>query len=372
MRFFRRLRRRDLLGRFRAFGAPAAPRRFLDVGCGRGLLVDLFGEAGFAALGTQLSETAARAARARGADVRVGELRELALPAESFGIVVFYHVLEHVEAPLARLARGVAAAGAGRPPGGRGAELRAARFPAARPARPVRGLPAPPLLLRRRRRLRPLLAAAGFQIAGERYFSLEYSPVSDAAEPAQPAARPAQPAARRPAPQQRVGLAAALALDLAAPVAGDRAGAVRPAALARWAVGAGGQHLPDLCGEAGDCNVISTGKRPGRISGTTPRSSPANAGASPPSFLRMSWAPIAAIFGDRLLPALASADDPDPLGRRVARGAHRGEGRLLADGDRLLDLGGAAAVDALQVRARPFRRFGAFASGCRCCWPGWR
>lgn len=177
VRFFRRLRRRDLLGRFREFAAPAAPRRFLDVGCGRGLLVDLFGAAGFAALGTQLSETAARAARARGADVRVGELRELALPAESFGIVVFYHVLEHVEAPLADLREAWRILA----PGG----LLLAEVPSFdRPGFRLLGLRdlcvdyPHHLYFFTPATLRPLLGAAGFRIAGERYFSLEYSPVT--------------------------------------------------------------------------------------------------------------------------------------------------------------------------------------------------
>lgn len=177
VRFFRRLRRRDLLRRFRRHAAAAAPRSFIDVGCGRGLLVDLFAEAGFAAVGTQLSETAARAARARGADVRVGELRELALPAGSFGIVAIYHVLEHVEAPLAELREASRLLA----PGG----LLLVEVPSFK--RPGAKLLGPRdlcidyphhLYFFTPETLRPLLPAAGFAIAGESHFSLEYSPVT--------------------------------------------------------------------------------------------------------------------------------------------------------------------------------------------------
>lgn len=177
VRFFRRRRRRDLLRRFARRAGPAVPRSFLDVGCGRGLLVDLFAEKGFAAVGTQLSETAARAARARGADVRVGELRELALPAGGFGIVVVYHVLEHIEAPLADLREAARILA----PGG----LLVVEVPSfARPGYRLLGLRdlcidyPHHLYFFEPATLRPLLAAAGFRIDEESHFSLEYSPVT--------------------------------------------------------------------------------------------------------------------------------------------------------------------------------------------------
>lgn len=173
VRFFRGRRRRDLLRRF----AGGAPRSFLDVGCGRGLLVELFAAAGFAAVGTQLSETAARAARGRGADVRVGELRELALPAASFGIVVLYHVLEHVEAPLAELREAARLLA----PGG----LLVVEVPSFdRPLFRLLGtrdlcIDYPHhLYFFTPATLRPLFAAAGLEIDEESHFSLEYSPVT--------------------------------------------------------------------------------------------------------------------------------------------------------------------------------------------------
>jgi 2-polyprenyl-3-methyl-5-hydroxy-6-metoxy-1,4-benzoquinol methylase len=75
------------------------PGRILDVGCGRGDLLDLFAERGWEVLGTQLSRTAAEAARrSRGVDVLLGELPELAIDGR-FDVVTFFHVLEHLDRP---------------------------------------------------------------------------------------------------------------------------------------------------------------------------------------------------------------------------------------------------------------------------------
>jgi SAM-dependent methyltransferase len=93
-RFFRWLRMRAILSRFPGPGA------VLDVGCGRAVMLGLFKERGWKTLGTQLSRTAADAARRlRGVEVVVGELPELALQAGSFDVVTLFHVLEHLEEP---------------------------------------------------------------------------------------------------------------------------------------------------------------------------------------------------------------------------------------------------------------------------------
>jgi SAM-dependent methyltransferase len=90
----RRLRLRSLLAR-----APG-PAAVLDVGCGRGDLLELYRERGWRAVGTQVSLTAAAAARERrGVEVIVGELPELDLPASSFQVITFFHVLEHLDRP---------------------------------------------------------------------------------------------------------------------------------------------------------------------------------------------------------------------------------------------------------------------------------
>ena len=93
VRFFRGLRVRDIERRV------AVPGSILDVGCGRGALLEILERRGWTALGTQLSHTAIRAARARGLDVRYGELPALGLLSESLDVVTFFHVLEHLEAP---------------------------------------------------------------------------------------------------------------------------------------------------------------------------------------------------------------------------------------------------------------------------------
>ena len=177
VQLFRRLRRHDLLRFWSADADQNLPRSFLDVGCGRGLLVDLFTAVGFVAIGTQLSETAARAARARGSDVRLGELRQLELPAGSFGLVVLYHVLEHVEDPLEELREVHRVLGQG--------GLLVVEVPSFdRPGARWLGLRdlcidyPHHLYFFKPATVRALLAAAGFEIRGERHFSLEYSPVT--------------------------------------------------------------------------------------------------------------------------------------------------------------------------------------------------
>ncbi len=72
-RGFRWLRVRAILRRV------AGPASILDVGCGRGILLELFRNRGWQAVGTQISQTASDAAlRRRGVNVFVGELADLA------------------------------------------------------------------------------------------------------------------------------------------------------------------------------------------------------------------------------------------------------------------------------------------------------
>jgi len=81
------------------------PGAILDVGCGGGELLRRFAGRGWTVLGTQLSRTAADAARRlHDVEVLAGDLPELVLPAASFDVVTFFHVLEHVERPDAQLA----------------------------------------------------------------------------------------------------------------------------------------------------------------------------------------------------------------------------------------------------------------------------
>ena len=76
------------------------PGSVLDVGCGRGDLLELFQARGWRAVGTQVSRTAADAARSlRGVEVLLGELPDLGLERGSFDVVTFLHVLEHLDRP---------------------------------------------------------------------------------------------------------------------------------------------------------------------------------------------------------------------------------------------------------------------------------
>jgi SAM-dependent methyltransferase len=92
--FFRRLRMRSVLR------WEPGPSSLLDIGCGRGILIELFQRRGWRVIGTQLSRTAAEAARRqRGVEVVVGDLPDLNLKENSFRVVTLYHVLEHVPRP---------------------------------------------------------------------------------------------------------------------------------------------------------------------------------------------------------------------------------------------------------------------------------
>jgi SAM-dependent methyltransferase len=168
--FFRWLRARSILALHPERGA------ILDIGCGRGVMLGIFRKRGWEAVGTQLSRTAAEAARRlRGIDVRVGELPDLALPAGSFDVVTIFHVLEHLADPpryLAEIRRILA-------PGG--------LFVVEVPDHSGTGF----RILGERHlcvdypnhlhfftpsSLEGMLAAAGFRVVGRSRFSLEYSP----------------------------------------------------------------------------------------------------------------------------------------------------------------------------------------------------
>jgi 2-polyprenyl-3-methyl-5-hydroxy-6-metoxy-1,4-benzoquinol methylase len=81
------------------------PGKVLDIGCGRGLLLNKLRERGWQPQGTELSEEAAAYARERlNLPVSTQALQDLNFPAEEFDLVILWHVLEHVHAPRAMLA----------------------------------------------------------------------------------------------------------------------------------------------------------------------------------------------------------------------------------------------------------------------------
>jgi SAM-dependent methyltransferase len=80
--------------------AGGRPGRVLDVGCGRGFLLDAFRRRGWAAEGTEMSEaSSAHAREVLGIRVHIGTLESLSLPGGSFDAVTLWHVLEHVTDP---------------------------------------------------------------------------------------------------------------------------------------------------------------------------------------------------------------------------------------------------------------------------------
>jgi 2-polyprenyl-3-methyl-5-hydroxy-6-metoxy-1,4-benzoquinol methylase len=76
------------------------PGKVLDIGCGRGLLLNKLRQRGWDPVGTELSEDAAAYARNRlGLNVITQPLDEINFPSNEFDLVILWHVLEHVHAP---------------------------------------------------------------------------------------------------------------------------------------------------------------------------------------------------------------------------------------------------------------------------------
>lgn len=77
-----------------------SPGRILDVGCGRGIMLSRLRDAGWEAIGTEVSDMAARHARERlGLEVHTADLRDLPYPPGHFDVITFYHTLEHLLEP---------------------------------------------------------------------------------------------------------------------------------------------------------------------------------------------------------------------------------------------------------------------------------
>lgn len=82
------------------------PGRVLDVGCGRGYLLDAFRRRGWDVQGTELDErSAAHAREVLGLPVHVGAPGSEPWPDGHFDAVVLWHVLEHLPDPATALAR---------------------------------------------------------------------------------------------------------------------------------------------------------------------------------------------------------------------------------------------------------------------------
>jgi 2-polyprenyl-3-methyl-5-hydroxy-6-metoxy-1,4-benzoquinol methylase len=92
----------DFAGRTAGF---PSDRRFLDVGCATGRLLEAMRERGWQVRGVDLCpESAAYAHAHRGVQVFTGTLGEARFPAASFHAVHFSHLIEHVPSPRGLLA----------------------------------------------------------------------------------------------------------------------------------------------------------------------------------------------------------------------------------------------------------------------------
>ena len=81
------------------------PRRFLDIGCATGMLIESMAKSGWETRGVDLCpESAAYGSRHRGVDIFVGTLEEARFPPDSFEAVHFSHLIEHVPDPRGFLA----------------------------------------------------------------------------------------------------------------------------------------------------------------------------------------------------------------------------------------------------------------------------
>jgi len=76
-------------------GSSSKKLRILDIGCGRGVLLKAFRELGHDAYGLERADSPFSGEPF----VHCGTLEEMETSAESFDIIVLWHVLEHVEAP---------------------------------------------------------------------------------------------------------------------------------------------------------------------------------------------------------------------------------------------------------------------------------
>lgn len=100
--FQRRREARIRLGWMRSHGCVGG--RLLEVGAARGDFLAEARSGGFEPLGIEPERGSAEEARRRsGAEVLVGWVEELNLPASSFDAVCMWHVLEHIPRPLAVL-----------------------------------------------------------------------------------------------------------------------------------------------------------------------------------------------------------------------------------------------------------------------------
>lgn len=84
------------------------PGKLLEIGCGAGAMLQSVNDLGWESVGIDFDRAAVAAARAKGLDVRDGDLSAQEFPDASFDVVMMNHVIEHLPDPseaLAEIAR---------------------------------------------------------------------------------------------------------------------------------------------------------------------------------------------------------------------------------------------------------------------------
>ena len=89
----------------RALGREPEPGRLLDVGCSDGRQAAVYMSRSWQAVGVETSPSASKLAAQRGIEVFRSSVEEADLQHESFDLVLFFHLLEHLTDPREFLAR---------------------------------------------------------------------------------------------------------------------------------------------------------------------------------------------------------------------------------------------------------------------------
>jgi len=77
------------------------PGRLLDVGCGDGLFLNRMRQRGWKVDGCDFDPAALKSARTKyGLELRLGDVKSIALPSGSLDAITLYHVVEHVPDPI--------------------------------------------------------------------------------------------------------------------------------------------------------------------------------------------------------------------------------------------------------------------------------
>ena len=82
---------------------PQRALTLLEVGCGEGHFMEIVARTGHRPVGVDFNARAVARAATKGLDVRCADLRELLLANQTFPALALFHVIEHLEDPLATL-----------------------------------------------------------------------------------------------------------------------------------------------------------------------------------------------------------------------------------------------------------------------------